>query len=143
MMATRTDPKGASLLSGAATGTCGASVTCATMAPAVLPPVADEIARTLAALDLDAVRATYRAHNEFVYFERLFPDSVVVPMVEEAQRARARINRNYIPRHKKGGSVSYYTLREQAPSILTLYRSPAFLDFVRQATGAAGAVWRE
>ena len=113
------------------------------MAPAVLPPVADEIARTLAALDLDAVRATYRAQNEFVCVERLFPDSVVGPMVEEARRAKARINRNYIPRHKKGGSVSYYTLREQAPAILTLYRSPAFLDFVRQVTGAPAALCPE
>ena len=110
---------------------------------AVLPPVADEIARTLAALDLDAVRATYRAQNEFVYFERLFPDSVVGPMVEEVQRAKASINRNYLPRHKKGGSVSYYTLRQQAPAILTLYRSPAFLDFVRQVTGAPAALCPE
>ena len=113
------------------------------MPPAVLPSVADEIARTLAALDLDAVRATYRAQNEFVYVERLFPDSVVGPMVEEVRRAKARINRNYIPRHKKGGSVSYYTLREQAPAILTLYRSPAFLDFVRQVTGAPAALCPE
>ena len=101
------------------------------------PPVADEIARTLASLDVAAARATYRAQNEFVYFERLLPESVIAPMVEEVQRTRAAINRNYIPRHKKGGSVSYYTLREQAPAILTLYRSPAFLDFVREVTGQA------
>jgi hypothetical protein len=98
-------------------------------------PVADEIARTLAAVDLDAVRATYRAQNEFVYLERLFPDSVVGPMVEEVERAKSAVNRNYIPRHKKGGSVSYYTLREQAPAILTLYRSPAFLAFVQAVSG--------
>ena len=98
-------------------------------------PVADEIARTLAAVDLDAVRATYRAQNEFVYLERLFPDSVVGPMVEEVERAKSAVNRNYIPRHKKGGSVSYYTLREQAPAILTLYRSSAFLAFVQAVSG--------
>jgi hypothetical protein len=106
------------------------------MPPASLAPVADDIARTLATLDWASVRATYRAQNEFAYFERLFPDSVIAPMVDEVRRAKAAINRNYIPRHKKGGSVSYYTLREQAPAILTLYRSPAFLDFVRAVTGA-------
>ena len=90
------------------------------MPTAMLPPVADDIARTLASLDLDAVRATYRAQNEFVYFERLFPDSVIAPMVEEVRRARPGLNRNYLPGHKKGGSVSYYALREQAPAILTL-----------------------
>src|SRR5438552_9073244 len=104
--------------------------------PTVLTPGADEIALTLAALDVAALRATYLAHNEFISLERLFLDSVVAPMVEEVHRARGAINRNYIPRHKKGGSVSYYTLREQAPAILTLYRSPAFLAFVRAMTGA-------
>jgi hypothetical protein len=107
------------------------------MPTASLAPVADEIARTLATLDLDAVRATYRAQDEFVSFERLFPAAVIAPMVEEVERARPAINRNFIPRHKKGGSVSAYTLRAQAPAILTLYRSPAFLDFVRKVTGQA------
>src|SRR5687767_7471969 len=114
----------------------GVSVTCRAMPTALLAPVADDIARTLAALDPAAVRATYLAQNEFVYFERLFPESVIAPMVDEVRQARAAVNRNYIPRHKKGGSVSYYTLRERAPAILTLYRSPAFLDFVRRVTGA-------
>ena len=109
------------------------------MPTAFLAPVADEIARTLAGLDRDAVRKTYLAQDEFVFFERLFPESVIAPMVDEVERARPAINRNYIPRHKKGGSVSYYTLREQAPAILTLYRSPAFLAFVRAVTGARAA----
>src|SRR5438445_782898 len=103
--------------------------------PTVLTPVADEIARTLAALDVAALRATYLAQNEFISLERLFPDSVVAPMVEEVHRARGAINRNYIPRHKKGGSVSYYTLREQAPTILALYRAPAFVRFLAGLTG--------
>ena len=105
------------------------------MALAAQPSVADGVARALAALDLDTVRTTYLAQNEFVYFERFFPESVWGPMVEEVGRARARVNRNYIPRHKKGGSVSYHALREQAPAILTLYRSPEFLAFVRGVTG--------
>ncbi len=107
------------------------------MPTALLAPVADEIARTLATLDVAALRATYLAQNEFIYLERLFPESVVAPMIDEVQRVRGAINRNYIPRHKKGGSVSYYTLREQAPAILTLYRSPAFLAFLRAVTGSA------
>jgi hypothetical protein len=109
------------------------------MATAREPTVADGIARTLATLDLDEVRARYQAQNEFVYFERLFPESVTAPMVEEVRRVRGGLNRNYIPRHKKGGSVGYYTLREQAPAILALYRSRAFLEFVRAVTGRPDA----
>jgi alkylated DNA repair dioxygenase AlkB len=106
------------------------------MPTALLAPVGDEIARTLATLDVAALRATYLAQNEALILERLFPDSVIAPMVDEVERVRGSLNRNYIPRHKKGGSVGYYTLRERAPAILTLYRSPAFLDFVRTITGA-------
>jgi alkylated DNA repair dioxygenase AlkB len=100
------------------------------MAIGAVPAVGDEIARVLRSLDVEAVRATYRA-------------SVVETMVEEVERARPAINRNYIPRHKKGGSVSYYTLRAQAPAILTLYRSPALLDFVARVTGTAPAACPE
>src|SRR5262249_36581809 len=113
------------------------------MPVASLVSVDDAIARTLAGLDLDAIRATYRAQNEFVHLERLFPSAVVAPMVDEVARVRGQINRNYIPRHKKGGSVSAYALREQAPAILTLYRSPAFLGFVCRVTGAAAQLCPE
>ena len=83
-------------------------------------PVADEIQRALATLDVESVRATYWAQDEFVHVDRLFPETVVEPMVGEVERVRGAINRNYIPRHKKGGSVSAYTLRAEAPAILTL-----------------------
>jgi hypothetical protein len=58
-------------------------------------------------------------------------------MVTEVERVRPQIHRNYIPRHKKGGSVSYYTLVEQAPTILALYRSPAFIRLLSTLTGRA------
>jgi len=45
--------------------------------------------------------------------------------VAEVERVRPAIHRQLHPRHKKGGSVSYYTLVEQAPTILALYRAPA------------------
>jgi hypothetical protein len=98
-----------------------------------------DIARALAALDLDDVRRTYWAQNEGIVLERLFPDAVTRPMIEEVRAVQPQLNRNYIPRHKKGGSVSYYTLRERAPAILALYRSPSFLEFVRRITGEAKA----
>jgi hypothetical protein len=56
-------------------------------------------------------------------------------MLSEVERVRPAINRSYIPRHKKGGSVSFYTLHEQAPTILALYRAPAFIEFLAGLTG--------
>ena len=77
--------------------------------------VMDEVARALAALDVEGTRKTYWDQNEFIVLERWLPAALVERMVAEVERVRPAIHRNYIPRHKKGGSVSYYTLREQAP----------------------------
>jgi alkylated DNA repair dioxygenase AlkB len=88
-------------------------------------------------LDVPGLRERYRSQNEFVHVERWLPPSLVARLVADVEGVRPVIHRNYIPRHKKGGSVSYYTLREQAPAILALYRSPALLGLVREVTGRA------
>jgi hypothetical protein len=97
--------------------------------------VADTVARALATVDVDRVREQYRAQDEFVYLERWLPASLIDRLLAEVERVRPAINRNYIPRHKKGGSVSFYTLLEQAPTIIELYRSPAFIAFLATLTG--------
>jgi hypothetical protein len=56
-------------------------------------------------------------------------------MVADVERVRPFVHRNYLPRHKKGGSVSYHTLVEQAPAIIALYRSAAFRAFLEGVTG--------
>jgi hypothetical protein len=97
--------------------------------------IEDEIARAVRGLSLSAVRATYREQNEFIVLERWLPATVIETCVAEARRLRPAIHRNYIPRHKKGGSVSAFTLASQGPTITAPYRSPAFLDFLRAVTG--------
>jgi hypothetical protein len=97
--------------------------------------VADEVERALAGLDVAEVKRTYWAQNEFLCLERWLPASIVEPIVAEVERVRPAVHRNYIPRHKKGGSVSYYTLLEQAPTIIALYRAPAFIRFLAEITG--------
>ena len=97
--------------------------------------VAQDIEAALASLDLDTVKKTYWDQNEFICLERWLPAPIVARMVAEVDRVRPAVHRNYIPRHKKGGSVSYYTLVEQAPTILALYRAPAFIRFLGHLTG--------
>jgi hypothetical protein len=100
-----------------------------------LTAVAATVARALEGVDVAAVRRTYWEQNEFVYLERWLPASLVDRMIAEVERVRPSVNRNYIPRHKKGGSVSFYTLLEAAPTIVALYRAPAFIDFLARLTG--------
>jgi hypothetical protein len=99
--------------------------------------VATEVEGALASLDLETVKTTYWDQNEFIHLERWLPASIVERMVAEVERVRPAVHRNYIPRHKKGGSVSYYTLVEEAPTILALYRAPAFIRFLAGLTGQA------
>ena len=99
--------------------------------------IAREVERAVSALDLERLRRTYWEQDEFIHLEQWLPASLVARMVAEVDRVRPQIHRNYIPRHKKGGSVSYYTLIEQAPTILALYRAPALIRLLSTLTGRA------
>jgi hypothetical protein len=103
----------------------------------VTTEIAREIEGAVSALDVERLRRTYWEQDEFVHLEQWLPASIVARMVAEVDRVRPQIHRNYIPRHKKGGSVSYYTLVEQAPTILALYRAPAFIRLLSTLTGRA------
>jgi hypothetical protein len=104
--------------------------------PSVTQPhaSADEIGRALARQDREDVRARYLRQGEFVYLEACFPSPVIAPLLTEVERVRAHIHRNYIPGHKKGGSVSAWTLAELAPATLALYRAPVFIDWLQAVT---------
>jgi hypothetical protein len=97
--------------------------------------VEQALAGAIDALDVEAVRARYWQQNELVYLERWLPPAVLVPCLADVERVRPAVHRSYIPRHKKGGSVSHFTLAARAPAILALYRSPAFLELLGRVTG--------
>jgi hypothetical protein len=94
-----------------------------------------EITAAMRRLDVAAAREAYWRQNEFLVLERALPAALVEWCVADVDRTRPLVHRNYLPRHKKGGSVSYHTLIEQAPALLALYRAPAFLDFLAAVTG--------
>ena len=98
--------------------------------------IAETVEQAVEALDFEDVRRTYWEQNEFVFLKGFLPRDVVVEVLAaQAERLKPRLNRNYVPGHKKGGSVSYYSVREQAPEFLELYRSPVFLEFLRRLVG--------
>ncbi len=49
------------------------------------------------------------------------------------------VNRNYLPGHKQGGSVSRHAIDGLAPFIAELYRSAALIELARAARGRAAA----
>jgi hypothetical protein len=99
--------------------------------------LSEEVSHAIQAVDFERTYRTYWEQNECVVFEQFLPAVVVEHyLLPEVERLRAEVHRNYIPKHKKGGSVSFYTLAEKAPIFLDLYRSPAFIEFISRLVGA-------
>ena len=96
------------------------------MASLTISSVTEAVEQAVARLDFDRLSREYWDQNEFLYIPQFLPRSVVEEhLVPQAQGVKSELNRNYIPGHKKGGSVSYYTVMEKAPRFLHLYRSGA------------------
>jgi hypothetical protein len=71
--------------------------------------VTEAVQRAIAALDLDRLEREYWDQNEFLYIPQFLPrEFVEAELTSQAQELKSGLNRNYIPGHKKGGSVSYY-----------------------------------
>ncbi|MCP9472657.1 MAG: 2OG-Fe(II) oxygenase [Nitrospira sp.] len=83
----------------------------------------------------------YWEQNEFVRLKRFVPTPVVERCVREVDLLEGDIHRNYVPGHKQGGSVSYYTIRKKAPGILALYRSEALRSFLNRLIGGERIEW--
>jgi hypothetical protein len=77
----------------------------------------------------------FRARGGLVTVPGFLDDARVQPLVGEADALRARINRNYVPGVKQGGSVSYFDIRSSAPAIHTLYHSRELITWLSDATG--------
>ncbi|MDF0650567.1 MAG: 2OG-Fe(II) oxygenase [Nitrospira sp.] len=99
--------------------------------------VTDAVDQAVAALDFDLLYREYWEQNEFLVIKEFLPRAFVEEVfVPQAQAVKSDLNRNYIPGHKKGGSVSYYTVQEKAPRFLDLYRSESFRQFLNRLVGA-------
>jgi hypothetical protein len=101
-------------------------------------PLSEEVPRAIRRVDFARTHRTYWEQNECVFLEPFLPPEVIEHhLLPEVEQLRPEVHRNYIPTHKKGGSVSHYTLAEKAPVFLDLYHSPAFIDFISRLVGTA------
>lgn len=98
--------------------------------------IEQEVGRAIEGVDLEEMRRCYREQQEFVVLERFLTQPVIDQVLDEVALLTPDINRNYVPGHKKGGSVSFYTLLDKAPALLSLYRSPALITFLSRLVEA-------
>jgi hypothetical protein len=86
-------------------------------------------------LDLPSLQRNYRAQGSFVHIPDFLPPESVATLLECVEQAESSINRNYLPGHKQGGSVSRHTLDALAPAIPELYRSRRLIDWLARLAG--------
>jgi hypothetical protein len=77
----------------------------------------------------------FKDQGAFLYLDDFLPRDFTERLIAAARAAVPSINRNYLPGHKQGGSVSRYTLDEIAPFVAELYRSPALISWLEKVSG--------
>lgn len=88
-------------------------------------------------IDLADATNTYFRQGELAVLPHALPEGLVAQIVSEVDRARAQLVRKRLPGYKRSESLSWLALRERAPTVVELYRSPAFIGLVESLTDAS------
>lgn len=100
-------------------------------------PSIDELIRgAVAKQDEAELRRQYSAQDEFVVVPDFLPSELLEQWENHLPSLVSRIHRNYLPGHKKGGSVAYGTVRSVAPAITAVYHNADLLTFLCRVAGA-------
>ncbi len=94
------------------------------------------IRAAVATQDEAALARRYTEQDEFLVMEDFLPPEVMEEWDAQLSALVPNIHRNYLPGHKKGGSVAYDTVASVAPAITGVYHSPQLLAFLRRIVGA-------
>jgi hypothetical protein len=94
----------------------------------------DGIASAIASLDMEAAARTYWEQGELLVLDRFIGGVTLDAMIAEAGALRGKINRNYVPGQKKGGSVSSFDVAASAPVTSALYKSSEFIGLLNRLT---------
>jgi hypothetical protein len=81
------------------------------------------------------LRRQFLEQGAFLYLSEFLPPEATAQLVAAVAAVKETVNRNYLPGHKQGGSVSRHTLDELAPYIGETYRSRALIDWLSQLAG--------
>src|SRR5262245_20508669 len=103
----------------------------ALVAPQLMSDMGSFLETACARQDLAQLRQNYLAQDEFVVVENFLPAGVLAQWDRQLEQLKPHIHRNFIPKHKKGGSVAYSSVRTLAPAITAVYHHPRFIEFLR------------
>jgi hypothetical protein len=92
----------------------------------------DVLAARIARLDRATLKKRFQDQNEFLVVEDFLPPERLSACLRALPGLAPMVNRNYIPGHKKGGSVSRFDLDAHAPAFGELYRDAALVAWFRE-----------
>jgi len=104
------------------------------IASATLHPDA-AVAAHIDQLDPARLREDFVRQGSFVYLDRFLPPEVTARLAASARALLGEVNRNYLPGHKQGGSISRHTIDRLEPWIAQLYRSNTLIGLLEQTCG--------
>lgn len=93
------------------------------------------VASRVRTFDNAKLRKDYDDQSAFLYLKDFLAPEVTAQLVAAARGLLPEVNRNYLPGHKQGGSVSRHTIDRLAPFIAQLYRSKELIGFLEHLTG--------
>jgi hypothetical protein len=94
------------------------------------------VADRASALNLSGLRKRYVDQGEFLHLDEFLPQGVIDLWVAELEALKPHIHRNFVPKHKKGGSVPFTRIQELAPDVGAVYHSPALISLLRRIVDA-------
>jgi len=93
------------------------------------------VAARLAQIDPGARRREFEQQGKFLYLPDFLPHEITQHLVAAVGALESEVNRNYLPTHKQGGSVSRHTIDRLAPFIAEVYRSPRLIGWLSELVG--------
>ena len=94
-----------------------------------------ELAAAVGALDRDALKFQFQDQDELIVLDNFLPQPLLDCILAEWNQLRPAIHRNFIPNHKKGGSVSRFKIDRISPTIPAVYRDPSLFGLINQLAG--------
>ncbi len=85
--------------------------------------------------DATPLRRKFVEQGDFLYLENFLPPEVTAELAAAVAAVGGAVNRNYLPGHKQGGSLSRHTIDELAPFIAELYRSAPLIAWLEEVSG--------
>jgi hypothetical protein len=104
-------------------------------APQAQPAANQALAAHLADFDLQSLRREYVGHGAFLHLPDFLTSGVTTQLIAAVDSVKSAVHRNYLPRHKQGGSVSRHAIDTLAPAIAELYRSAALMNWLGELAG--------